>query len=198
MDHVYHYTDSGRLPWILADRALRPFAGRFGDFPGPALVWATRDQNGDSAASCNTGTALQRYRQGELLRVRITAKAEAFDEWARIGTRFPEWTAEETARFEQAAQAGEDARNWVFREEALPRAEWVAIEVRSYSNNNWRQLPDDVAPLSVRQPNGLWMGVVIGDMAYLSCRVRDRGGRLGYKLGRIPAASLQRRQTASS
>jgi hypothetical protein len=84
-EHVYHFTDTARLPWILRSGELRPGANRVGGYPDPDFLWATVDSRGARSASGGG----QGYREGLVRLVRFTLRAEDFEPWPGILRRYP-------------------------------------------------------------------------------------------------------------
>src|SRR5215203_1119572 len=99
-DIVFHFTDTARLPWILASGELRPERNRIGGFPDLDFLWATTSPIGDRSASCGA----QDYREGMTRLVRITLHVEDFEPWPQITARFPAWTADHIRQLESAAR----------------------------------------------------------------------------------------------
>jgi hypothetical protein len=65
---VFHFTDTARLPWILATGELRPGRNAIWDFPSADFLWATTDARGDRTASVDR----KALRKGFTREVRFT------------------------------------------------------------------------------------------------------------------------------
>jgi hypothetical protein len=140
--HVYHFTDTCRLPWILHSGELRAGLNRIGGFPCDFL-WATTDSTGDRTASCN-GNARAFYRDGV--------------------TR---WTPEHVARLERVAlESDVSPATWRCRPMPLPLGKVLCIETKSYSSG-WHVLQD----AKVLEDGEDARGVVIDGRIYSSQRL---------------------------
>jgi hypothetical protein len=54
---VFHFTDTIRLPWILAERQLNPTRGMCAaDYPRPTFLWATTNADCDHTAAVSYAT----------------------------------------------------------------------------------------------------------------------------------------------
>jgi hypothetical protein len=172
MTHVYHFTDTAHLPWILRDGVLRAAENN----PGPSdFLWATTDQRGDQTATVHFGNV---YREGIAGLVRFTLHARDFEDWRELAARTPGWTAQFTECLEQAARdAGSNSANWRARVKPLLRTDWVEIASRSYRDKVWRPLPLDTAPRTLANDA---LAVTIGKHVFASWRHADTTGRLVY------------------
>jgi hypothetical protein len=92
--NLYHFSDTGRLPWIVSTDELRPGANVLGGYPSPEFIWATSDARGSRTAA---GGA-RGYREDACRLVRFTVDAADFEPWSGIGARYPAWTPEQVAR----------------------------------------------------------------------------------------------------
>src|SRR5262249_35408585 len=155
---LYHFTDTARLRWILQSVELRPGANRIGGYPHPDFLWATADVRGSRTAS-----ASGYYRSGATRLVRFTLRPEDFEPWHSIVKRFPAWTPDQIARLEHAARGRDQPALWHCRAEPLPRAHWVEIATRGYTDQGWQKLALDTYPL--RRGVDL-LGVVINKKLY--------------------------------
>ena len=84
MNTIYHFTDTTRLPWIVAAGELRPGRNQIGGYPVDFL-WATTNCHGDRTAAGMLG-----YRHGASALVRIALHEEDFETWPAILERFPQ------------------------------------------------------------------------------------------------------------
>jgi hypothetical protein len=163
--HVYHFTDTCRLPWILHSGELRAGLNRIGGFPCDFL-WATTDSTGDRTASCN-GNARAFYRDGVTRWVRFTLDAADFETWPATLQRFPEWTPEHVARLERVAlESDVSPATWRCRPMPLPLGKVLCIETKSYSSG-WHVLQD----AKVLEDGEDARGVVIDGRIYSSQRL---------------------------
>lgn len=173
MSVVYHYTDTGRLPFILHEGQLKPGRNQIGHYPDPDFLWATTSPLGDRTASAS----LDACRSGRVRLVRFVVRREDFEPWHEIVARFPAWTPELISKLETAAAGKSRPQDWRCRAEALPAEQWLAIETRSWADKVWRPLPKPwrLMPLDERS----W-GVVIGPKVYVSTPVAGPFGSSGY------------------
>jgi hypothetical protein len=78
-EHVYHFTDTARLPWILESGMLRVDRGAIGKYP-TKFVWATTLLNGDpTCTALSRNQTLESRQNGSLRLVRFTFNASDFD-----------------------------------------------------------------------------------------------------------------------
>jgi hypothetical protein len=131
---VYHFTDTARLPWILATGELKVVANRVGGYPEPRFLWATTDNRGDrSAAAGRDG-----YRDGHRQLVRFTLAREDFEPWPAVTTQFPNWTPEQIERLEaRGRRLGSQPSCWRCRADPLPADRWLLVETKAYTSA-WR------------------------------------------------------------
>jgi hypothetical protein len=127
-DLVYHFTDTARLPWILRSGELRPGSNKIGELPDPDFLWATTDSRGDLMASSSLQS--EHYRSGRARMVRFTLRADDFEPWREVVSRFPAWKTAHVEMLERVAKSS--PVTWCCRTEPLPRSRWVAIDTRSY------------------------------------------------------------------
>jgi len=172
---VYHFTDTGRLPWILLDGVLKPGRNRIGGYPDPDFLWATTSSAGDRTAS---GSA-EGFRSGLTRLVRFTLRADDFNSWPKAVEPFPAWTTEQVSRLEAAARGKSRPQDWRCRAEALPAEAWVGIDTRSYTDPIWRSLDLTVEP-AVFGPDTI--GVWIGEKVYVSTPFDGPDGLTGYRV----------------
>jgi hypothetical protein len=98
---VFHFTDTIRLPWILAARQLNPTRGMAAaDYPRPTFLWATTDERGDRTAASASDNSYKAWRQGRTLYVKFVLAAEDFTPWTDMYPRHTQWTPEKIARVE--------------------------------------------------------------------------------------------------
>ena len=182
--NVYHFSDTGRLPWIVSTDELRPGANAVGGYPSPEFIWATSDARGSRTAA---GGA-QGYREDKVRLVRFTVDAADFEPWSGIGARYPAWTPEQIARLENSARRkGDDPATWWCRVDPLPLARTVLIETRAYRGPGWQPWITSLVVLADRDD---MLGVVLGGEAFLSRKVTIANGRTGYETTSIPARAL--------
>jgi|1185.fasta_scaffold127551_2 hypothetical protein len=193
-DVVFHFTDTARLPWILASGELRPGRNQLGGFPDPDFLWATTSPIGDRSAS----GGYQGYREGVTRLVRITLQAEDFEPWPQITARFPAWTADHSRRLESAARQS-SPQGWRCRVEPLPRHRWLAIETRTYVDKQWRALPLDVLPGALdpvavnMSPSDKVLGIEIDGQVYCSTQGEGPNGSYSYQVARFYPPKMLRK-----
>jgi hypothetical protein len=131
---VFHFTDTTRLPWILAERQLNSTRGMCAaDYPRPTFLWATTNATGDRTAASSHDNSYKLWRQGGALRVRFILAAEDFTPWAQMHPQHPQWTPDKIARLERnGRKKGSHPEQWMCRIEPLPMQRWLGIETRSY------------------------------------------------------------------
>ena len=180
MTSLYHFTDTGRLPWILSSRALKPGANKIGGFPDPDFLWATTDGKGDLTASADRG---EHYRSGKVRHVRFTLPADGFLAWREVPARFPEWTAEFVQRLEGAARGKSNPASWWCRPDPLPETACLAIETRSYSDNRWLPFDPSTEVIPLQDHDRVpWLGVPIGTKLFASCMARGPQGQDAFEV----------------
>lgn len=174
---VYHFTDTGRLPWILHRGSLNPGRNRIGGFPDPDFLWATTSPLGDRTAS----GAARGYREGLVRLVRFTLEAVDFTPWPAAVRDYPDWTPEHVARLEAFARGKSRPEDWRCRVEPLPRSRWVAIHTRSYSAPAW-------VPLSIDAPAEWFadetLSVEVAGAVYISREIAGPNGSQGYEVAK--------------
>jgi hypothetical protein len=176
---VYHFSDTARLPWILLDRVLRPGHNTLGGFPDPDFLWATTLPIPDRTASSAGQAALRALRTGQTRTVRFTLRADDFDPWPQITSRFPDWTPDAIQRLERAAKGQSSPGTWRCRAEPLPQESWLAIETRGWSDRQWTPL--DLSAPAVPLPGGA-LGVCAAGRLYCSEQIVHPGGNVGYSV----------------
>jgi hypothetical protein len=175
---LYHFTCTARLPWIVADRELRPGRNKIGGFPDPDFLWATKRSQGDRTAS-----AMQGYRKGKTALVRLTVRVEDFEPWPAITARSPQWTTKHMRVLEASARnLGEDIGCWYARVDPLPLSRFIRAEAKSYAGK-WKV----VQLSSLQHPtHSTFRGVVLNDEVWFSAQdVREDGQPTGYHTGRM-------------
>lgn len=185
---LYHFTDTARLPWILAAGELRPSRNRIGGFPRE-FVWATTNEKGDRTASA----ARDEWCTGLVRRVRFTVRPEDFFPWSEVTQRFPEWTPDQIARLEVSARRlGETAfAGWRCRAEPLPLDRVLRLETKTWSGP-WQELPRDT---TVHVGADGARVVIIGDRIYRSILRDGPSGAAAYTVQcgfREPERSYER------
>jgi len=131
-DHVYHFTDTGRLPWIVADGALIPGRNNSGRYPDPDFLWATTNPRGSMSATWSK----EGYRQQITRLVRFTLWACDFEPWLDVVGRYPAWTSGFVENLKLTAR-GDHHIDWVARVEPLQSIGWAAIHTKGY-DGDWR------------------------------------------------------------
>jgi hypothetical protein len=199
MTVVFHFTDTLRLPWILAEQQLNPTRGMAApDYPRPTFLWATTNAIGDRTAASSHDQGRLLWRQGGSLLVRFTLAADDFIPWADIRKQYPQWTPEKIARVERnGRKKGSDPSWWMCRADILPAQRWLGIETRSYVGS-WR--PFDFTAYTARelqldnpttaarrvetfqqQPDEVCAAVIeIDGRSYVSRRIIPSNGRTLY------------------
>lgn len=187
MNAVYHYTDTGRLPWILQDGVLRPGRNTLGGFPDPDFLWATTIPIPDGTASSGGTAALAALRRGDTRAVRFTLRADDFLPWPDIVKDFPAWTPAEVKRLERAARGRSSPSSWRCRAEPLPASHWISVETRGWADSTWSPVDPDAELIDLGdEALGLWLG----ELAYFSGKTPQPSGQVGYAVftGRRKAA----------
>lgn len=172
---VHHFTDTGRLPWILREGILRPGANRLGGFPEPDFLWATTSPIGDRTASAS----LDALRSGLVRFVRFTLRARDFESWPAITKAHPAWTPAQVARLEQAARGQSQPGDWRCRPLPLPREAWLEVATRGYVDKTWQPLDPHLKP-TVLEPETL--AVELKGKVYASKQVGTLFGATGYSV----------------
>jgi hypothetical protein len=135
---VFHFTDTARLPWILATGELRPGRNAIWDFPSADFLWATTDARGDRTASVDR----KALRKGFTREVRFTLEAADFEPWSGIRRRFPQWTPEQIDRLERFARSRRVSPDrWRCRPDPLSSDRWGLVETKTYMGG-WKPLPE--------------------------------------------------------
>jgi hypothetical protein len=109
--------------------------------------------------------------------VRVVLHAEDFSPWPQIIESLPAWTPAQVAELERAAAGKSSPSTWLCRIGPLPRARWLAIETRTYTNKQWEPFDPDTQPFRFADA---YLGVVIDGRSYLSKQVHGPGGASGY------------------
>jgi hypothetical protein len=171
---VYHFTDTARLPWIIASGELRASDNRISGFPDD-LVWATTNPGGDKTASASFSKAL--HKEGFIQIVRFTLDADEFAPWRDVVVGLPAWTEKHVADLEQAAKAkGQDPACWRARVGPVPAHRWLAVDAKRH-NDGWRRIAATPANCMGSGPR---RGFVIDGYAYIATQERDGAGHVSY------------------
>jgi hypothetical protein len=170
---VYHFTDTARLPWILRSGELRPGSNKIGGLPDPDFLWATTNSQGDRTASSSLQSEL--YRGGRARMVRFTLRADDFEPWREVVSRFPAWKTAHVEMLERVAKSS--PVTWCCRTEPLPRSRWVAIDTRSYVDKTWRLFDG-----SVMDGDDGTLGVEIAGKQFFSLQKLNPGAATGYSV----------------
>ncbi|MBM7483351.1 hypothetical protein ACVWWI_003333 [Bradyrhizobium sp. USDA 3686] len=174
MTHVYHFTDTARLPWIIGSGELRPSSNSRRGFPAD-LLWTTTNPAGDKTASATY--AKQLHKDGVIQVVRMTLDADAFGPWREVITGLPGWTEAHLANLEHAAKsAGQDTAAWRCRVAPIRDYDWRDVDAKRH-NENWRRID---ATQAYCIGHGLRRGFVIAGYAYLATQERDGAGNVSY------------------
>ena len=138
LSNVYHFTDTGRLPWILDTSELRPCRmKKLGGFPDDFL-WATTNENGAQTASVfYEGSG---YKEGQVWLIRFTLSATDFEPWPEATKRNPAWTKAHIERLNGNLN-GDNPADWWTSCGSLGRSKWLSIHARSYLHPVWREIP---------------------------------------------------------
>jgi hypothetical protein len=137
--HVYHFTDTARLPWILKAGVLLPGQLAKEGWVVIDFLWATTSAQGEDTAASACGWYLTRAHYWDCTReVRITLAAEDFEPWGlEIFKRHPLWqpafdepeTLEHIERLKR--QCGLAAtKKWRVRIDPLPLSRVIRIDIR--------------------------------------------------------------------
>jgi hypothetical protein len=179
MPHVYHFTDTARLPWIVETGELRPGRNQIGGFPVDFL-WATTNAQGDRTAS-----AMQLYRKGVTALVRLTLRVADFELWPDILERFPQWTSEHARLLEAAARRRGETNfgRWRARAEALPLSSVISVGAKTYSRN-WKAVDlQDARLRHLKDPTA--RGVLLNGSVYFSIQRAKPGQVPEYATGQV-------------
>jgi hypothetical protein len=162
MSKVYHFTDTVRLPWIVAADELCPGRNQIGGYPIDFL-WATTSKLGDRTSVAMHGG----YRQDMTALVRMTLHPDDFEPWPDILRRFPQWTSAHVHLLESTARRlGEtNISGWRARAESLPLSRVISVEAKRY-HGGWQAI--DLAAVCVVGPGPSMRGVVLGDTVFAS------------------------------
>jgi hypothetical protein len=187
VNRVYHFTDTVRLPWIVASGELRPGRNQLGNYPDPDFLWATTNSQGDRTAS-----AFRTYRNGTSALVRLTLPEEDFEPWPGIAARYPQWTPEQITRLEaRARKLGEtDFWRWCARVEPLPLFRILSAEAKTYTGR-WQPI-ELVCLTNHRDPRV--RGVHILDAVYCSIQLIQPGSPTTYAATKMSLAEWQLKQ----
>jgi hypothetical protein len=149
MAHVFHFTDSTHLPWIVASGELRPSVAAEAS---NHFIWATTDPDYESTARSSKDPCMPEWLEhGHALTVRFTLTDTGFIQWNRSKSK-RSWEAEYIAKkkkqgikrawarrehtqwFEQLG-----AHKWRIRREPIPLADVLRIDVRAYAGERWQR-----------------------------------------------------------
>jgi hypothetical protein len=162
---VYHFTDNGRLPWILHSRELRPSRNRIGGFPDRDFLWPSASFPFDM------------FREGKLLLIRFSLDAADFGPWREAVARMGYWTPQHAENIERAGRdTGDDPSTWYCRGTPLSPQRWLAVEARSH-DGPWTHAGPDAKPLK-HWRHGLCVQL-LGHALY-SKRLRSPDGSTRY------------------
>jgi hypothetical protein len=168
---VYHFTDTARLPWILASGELRPGKTLIGD----DFLWATTNEKGDRTASIKVGADAD-FRSGLVRAVRFTLDGSDFENWPVANGWPPEYV---DGLEEEAKRMKVNPNTWRVRRTALSDRIY-AIDTKAWNDNKWRSLESCKV---YTMPNGFY-GVEIGGKMYASKQRLMPGGLIGYEIKR--------------
>jgi hypothetical protein len=183
---VFHFTDTARLPWILATGELRPGRNAIGNFPSLDFLWATTEARRDRTASVDR----KALRKGLTREVRFTLKAADFEPWSEIVRRFPQWTPEQIDQLERVARSMRGSPDrWRCRPDPLPSKRWDLVETKTYLGE-WKPLQKwNVVKVS-GDPRAL--GIIIGGMVCMSIQDVDPAtGAQRYAPRALPVAACK-------
>jgi hypothetical protein len=186
--HVYHFTDTARLPWIVATGELRPNRNQIGGNPVDFL-WATTNRQGDRTASAMMQGG---YRKGVTALVRLTLHAEDFELWPAILKRFPEWTSERVRMLEAVGRRqGETSfGHWRARAETLPLSRVISVEAKAY-RGNWSTIDSHAAYMRSSDPTV--RGVLLNGTVFASIQDVRPGQVTSYATVKMSLAEWRRR-----
>lgn len=178
---LFHFTDTARLPWIIAAGELRPGKNKLGGFPDPDFLWATTSPLGDRTSSL----PMDAYRAGAVNLVRLKLSASDFFPWHEVLERSAQWREEHVRALEATARhVGVDPKAWWCRNDALSMAQVQEVHMRTYNNKTWR--PVDTAIKSYLIEGTRWLGLeCLGGR--VSRQLTHPDGRLEYRIGNIAA-----------
>jgi hypothetical protein len=175
---VYHFTDTGRLPFIIRDGFLKPGKSTIGNFPDPDFLWATTQRVGDPSATCQATVGDKGYRDGLTRRVRFTLHADDFIPW-RLAWRKGLWTLTQADALERSGlDMGSNPTHWLCRSELLMRERWLAVETKAWNESAWHSLCLDCSPVRDGDDNRLAMK--IRGKTYRTERIEFGNGRVAY------------------
>lgn len=176
---LYHFTDSARLPYILADEVLRPGKNRGGHFPNEFL-WTSEVAAGEQTANYSFGGW---YKSGEIYAVRFVLNGDGFFHWSEIKTHEPNWTDRHDQMLLRASR-GADTSKWWCRIEGVPLSDVLAIEGRTYRDNRWK--PVNRSILAKTDASGVWLGTEFNGQKYMSLQCKGVGDEQdGYQVGKL-------------
>jgi hypothetical protein len=193
MNHVYHFTDTMRLPWILDSGELCSGTAskvEFEGLPGLDFVWATtNEQRARSATAFWDNT---RYKDGKVWAVRFTLGADDFEPWPEATKRFPEWTDDRLKRFNETSR-GDNPADWRTHIGSLCRTKWLAIHARGYLEP-WREVPLDLAVYTHPHPiRGLPVKTILfGGHGFSSMRTSENPVCYGFWMVDVEEGSMIR------
>ena len=179
-NHVYHFTDTVRLPWIIETGELQPGDNRIGGFPADFL-WATTDNESDLTSSVAAPLARRSYQQQVTQLVQMKRRGGDFAPWRATVGADPAWAPNHVQRLERAAlKLGElGIEAWRCRSSALPLTRAIAFHAKAYSVGRWIEI-DATTEYCIDTGVAGQRGFVIGEYAYLATRGVDSLGLTAY------------------
>jgi hypothetical protein len=164
---VHHFSDTIRLPSIIASGELQPSTNRITGYPQD-LLWATTSADGDRTSAAMSASGLELWRDGFSEQIRFTLDAKDFDHFSPVIGSQLGWTDDQFNRLKLAAAAlGErNTDNWRCRSEPLPLTKVRRVEAKSFAIGKWLEIDlyPDRCPIYEKSPHK--RGVRIGQHWY--------------------------------
>jgi hypothetical protein len=178
MRHVYHYTCSAQLPFIIVSGELR-LEGEI--FAGcPAYLWATANPNDEPTASGHSPDWEDTFREGSIARVRLTLDADHFKPWPQVRAKGKNtrWKGFFEGLDTCGREAGSNPDDWWCRRQPLPLRKVIAAHTM-VNGEAW-------TPYDIGNPDmcGVddFRAVRIGDKAYGAIQSDLPDGRRSYRI----------------
>lgn len=174
MSHVYKFTDTAHLPWILQREYLsvRPHPG----VPRPELLWVADLDDSDLVT-----TDMNAHQSGQINMVRFTLNSEDFVTWEKMQERFPILIGHEPD-----LPDGVTIDQCLCRDEILPLDRVQLIETKTYASV-WKKFNGDFFEF---YGAGDCLGVMIGETAYLSRSKIKPDGNEELSVAKVPVTRL--------
>lgn len=215
---VFHFTDSLRLPWILAAGELRPSVTTFGgEYSAPLrYVWGTTNPEGDLTAGPLRRIHKEHgwedeWQAGAFLLVRFTLPANAFLSFSEMIREFSDWTPEQAVALIEYdrrvfGETGHD--KWRCRHDPLRLRDVLKVETTSYAQVGaylFEGARSEWQPLDISRPERLLirsrkanrLGVRIGGRRFHSDRFEYADRRGSYYCEPWPEPAVTKAKRAA-